>query len=116
MENKILTLKDLAVEHDYYCSDNIYYSNEAQSTHETFNDFMSEMGQSDIDMNLCFRWDINQYDDGTYRMQISIMHQRKGRYWPNHIEKITEEDVPNIIAYLKPHLEKLKQLWTPFTL
>lgn len=113
---KNITLDRLAIKHDYYCCEQNYYSREAYTSYKTFTDFINEMGESDIDMNLVFRWDIKKYDEGHYCMLICIMHQRKGRYWPQEIEKVTEEDVPGIIKYLTPHLDKLKQIWKPFTL
>ena len=109
----ITTINQLAVEHDYYCSESNYYSNDAHSIHETFSDFYDEMGKTDEDMNLCFRWDILPNDNGTFRMLICIMHQRKGRYWPNEIELVTDEDVPLILEYLNRHHKKIKQIWLP---
>lgn len=111
---KITTIKQLAVKHDYYCQESNYYSNEAHTSFNTFSDFYKEMGQSDVDMNLCFRWDVKDNEDGTFSMLVCIMHQRKGRYWPNEINIVTDKDVPLILKYLKPHNDKLKQLWLPF--
>lgn len=110
---KELTLKDLCVKHEYYCQPSNYYSNEAFSSFKTFKDFFNEMGDADLDMNLLFRWDIIDYDGGDIKMYVFIMHQRKGRYWPNQIEKITEEDLPLILEYLKPRLKHIKKLWAP---
>ena len=37
-------IKDLAVEHSYYCSDNNYYDINTNYHHDNWEGFMSEMG------------------------------------------------------------------------
>jgi hypothetical protein len=114
-----MKLKDLAIDHPYYCNEGNYYSNEAQSTFDTMADFLDEMGDSDVDMNLVFRWDVrtatDEYDNptGNYSAEIFIMHQRKGRFWPMIIKKITEEEVGPFVDYLKKHWNRLNELWAP---
>ena len=112
---KNITFDNLLEPHDYYCSDNNYYSQAAKSYFETFSEFYEEMGDSDIDMNLCFRFDIRQNDNLTYYAEIFIMHQRKGQFWPIVIKSVTEEDTDLIVKYLTPHWEKMKNLWRPFS-
>ena len=114
MEKKI-TLKDLAVDHDYYTSESNYYSNEAAQHYTTWADFYEEFHDADVDMNLVFRWDIYQREvSKRYWMQIVIIAQRKGIYMPILIDYVDETDVPQIIEYLKPHIEKIKNIWKPF--
>jgi hypothetical protein len=108
-----MTLKDLAIDHDYYCSESNYYSNEAAQHYKTFKNFISEMGESDVDMNLVFRWDIKLLDDQTYTCDIFIMQQRKGRFMPFSIDLIEEDDVPAFIDYVKKHFNKLLSIWKP---
>ena len=113
---KTVTLKELSIDHPYYCSEGNYYSNEARSRYDTFTDFYQEMGDSDVDMNLVFRWDIHKEDEKElYSAEIFIMHQRKGRFWPIKIDLITEEDVPKFIEYITKHWNLLKKLWKPIS-
>lgn len=110
-----LSLKDLAVKHDYYCSDSNYYSREAGETFTTFADFYNEWHDADIDMNLVFRWDISMNEDGlTATMEIFMIQQRKGIYFPVRISHVTGEHIESIIKFLTPHLDKLKSIWKPF--
>lgn len=109
----ILTIKDLAIKHDYYCSDSNYYSNKPYCKWESFKDFYEEM--KDADMNLVFRWDvIKEEDSDVYYMEIFMIHQRKGIFAPHFIQQVTDEDVILIIEYLKPHKKKLDKIWLPF--
>ena len=111
---KNLTLKDLAVNHDYYCSDSNYYSNDASLYYETFSDFYDEFNDADVDMNLVFRWDLKFLEENNeYYLEIFQMKQRKGIFTPIHIEVFEEKDIPLFLEYLKPHIEKLKSIWKP---
>jgi hypothetical protein len=118
-----MTLKDLAVKHPYYCHTNNYYSNDALGEHSTWKDFYDEFKDADIDMNLVFRWDIEEVpiedrrelDNTTgYRMKVFIMGQRKGLFIPQVISNVSEEDVEEIMSFLTPHMERLKEIWSPF--
>lgn len=108
-----MTLKDLAIDHDYYASENNFYSNDAKGVFDNWDAFYREFGEADIDMNLVYRWDISEGKRGYY-MQVFIIQQRKGIYTPVFINSIEEKDVIQIIAFLKPHLEKIKAIWSPF--
>jgi hypothetical protein len=116
-----LTLKDLCVDHDYYASDNNYYSNDAGAKYSTWPDFYSEFRDADVDMNLVYRWDLSLIDedaghkDGNYYLRIFMIGQRKGIYKPFVIDRVFEIDVPDIIKYLTPHLDKLNRLWIPLS-
>ena len=110
------TLKDLAIDHDYYASDSNYYSSDARGYYKTWADFYEEFKDVDIDMNLIYRWDITEDgNSGRYKMQIIIIGQRKGIYMPVHIDSVFEEDVPQIKEFLKPHFEKLLSIWKPLS-
>ena len=112
------TLKDLAIDHEYYCSDSNYYSNDASLSYETFKEFLDEFEDRDVDLNLVFRWDLklNDYDNeyGGYYMEIFQMQQRKGIFTPIMITDFTEDDISSFIEYITPHLDKLKNIWEPF--
>ncbi len=109
-----MKIKDLAVDHDYYASDNNYYSNDASGNYENWNDFYEEFKDADIDMNLVFRWDVTRKEEEEgYFMQVIIIAQRKGIYMPIQIEDVKDEDVEQIKEFMKPHFEKLVSIWNP---
>lgn len=113
------TLKEMAVDHDYYCHDNNYYSNEPATTYNTFEEFFEEEADMDIDMNLIFRWDVKEcYDEddeplGLYRLHIYIIQQRKGIFRPIFIKKIRDKNVPALVDLLEEHYQKLQKIWKP---
>lgn len=109
-----MTLKDLAIEHDYYCSDSNYYSNETSVRYDTFADFYEEFHDADVDMNLVFRWDLKMREASErYYMEIFQIKQRKGIFAPIYIKYFDEQDIPLFIKYITPHIEKLKNIWNP---
>ncbi len=109
-----MKLIDLAVKHSYYCSDNNFYSMDAKMNFVTFSEFYEEFHDADIDLNLVFRWDITKYEtQEAFRMEIFMINQRKGIYLPVSILRVFEEDVPNVISFLKPHFKYLNDIWTP---
>ena len=100
-----MTLKDLAIDHDYYASGSNYYSNDAGALYNTWADFYDEFADADIDMNLVYRWDVFKREKGDgYHMQIVIIGQRKGIYIPIHISYVHEYDVNSILSFMKPDL------------
>jgi hypothetical protein len=110
-----MEFKDLLAKHDYYCSESNYHSNESGETHEDWESFYNEWKDADIDMNLVFRWDIKTDEDsGGYFMNVFIMQQRKGIFYPVLIENIVESDFNSIVSFLTPHFNKLKSIWYPF--
>lgn len=120
--NKITKIAQLAINHDYYCSDSNYYSNDPYEKFETFADYFEEFKDSDVDMNLVFRFDIakNEKDDERddvekwdFYMHIFRIAQRKWIFACSFIKKVTDEDVENILKYLEPHKEKLESIWKP---
>ena len=114
-----MTIKDLLLDHDYYCSDGNYYSNDANLKRDTMTEFLDDMEESDVDMNLVFRWDIkahtdeNGEPDGSFYAEVFIIKQRKGIFMPCYIDKIEDHEVDRFIAYLKKHKEKLDSIWSP---
>lgn len=110
-----MKLKDLAVNHPYYCSDNNYYSREPENEWDTMTEFLDEFEDADIDMNLVFRWDIHAPDEGEkeYHGEIFIMHQRKGIFAPHRIKLVTENEVDRLVAFLQKHFDRLNEIWSP---
>lgn len=115
-----MEFKDLLVKHDYYCSDSSWFSLGFDTQYKTFKDFYEEMGESDDDMNLVFRFDIkereeNEITESKYYMEIFMVHQRKGRFVPFFIENVYEEDFEKLNQYLDRKYNKIQQLWKPFS-
>jgi hypothetical protein len=116
------------VKHDYYCNEGNYYaSKQPYREFKNWADFMEEFGDSDMDMNLLFRWDWNPIkyaeDDETpvwskddnYRdgqLLLFWMGQRKGLYQWSVVE-VCKADEPEIIKFLEPRLKHLMKLWEP---
>lgn len=107
----IKELFELSEKHNYYCSDSSYFGLGFETEYKTWNDFIAEMGSSDLDMNLMFRWDISKSDDGLYSMSVFIVHQRKGRFVPFFIESVDDSDVDSILDLLRVRKNHLNNLW-----
>ena len=114
------TLKELAVDHPYYASGSNYYSNDADGSHETMGDFLDEFEDSDVDMNLVYRWDVKERCDentdeplGHYYAEIFIIGQRKGLYLPQYVARFDECDVERFVSYLEKHWLTIQALWRP---
>ena len=112
---------DLLAEHDYYCSDSAHHNLGFETDYKNFKDFYNEMGNSDDDMNLVFRFDIKTRDENEivgdtskYFMEIFMVHQRKGRFVPFFIENVYETDFELIKEYLERKYAKIQQIWSPF--
>jgi hypothetical protein len=114
------------VDHPYYCSESNYYKAGLCDHHKTLASFIEEFGDSDMDLNLVFRFDwkegedsgaIEYNGDDYYRnglLQIFFMGQRKGLYFCHEIE-VCRADEPAVLAFLQPRFEKMLQLWEPFS-
>lgn len=121
------------VEHPYYCNESGYFH--TQEKHKTIWEFSSwaeyaaEMGDSDLDYNLLFRWDWREggdNEDGSSefngdvnyrngRLYLFVMHQRKG-YKSTGVVEVCRADEPAVIEFLRPRLAYLMNLWAPLTL
>ena len=101
----------LSQRHNYYCSESSFYNLGFDTSYETWGDFISDMGNSDLDMNLVFRWDVKKCDEVGYYMEIFIIHQRKGRFVPFFIKYIEDKDLHSILEFLKKRKSHLKNLW-----
>ena len=112
------------VDHPYYCSETNYYRSEIPTRFRSWHEFESEMGDSDLDLNLVFRWDWREGDgwdlpeyngDDNYRnglFMVFFMGQRKGLFWCAEVE-VCRADEPAVIAFLQPRLDRLAAMWLP---
>lgn len=113
------TLEKLAVKHPYYCSESNYYSNDGAMHFETMTEFLDEFERSDVDMNLCFRWDVRLrsdcYGDGEegYCAEVFLMLQRKGIFRPCSIANVNEVEAVRFERYALKHLETIRLIWSP---
>lgn len=112
-----------AANHPYYCSESNYYSNEAAERFATMTDFLDAFEDADVDMNLCFRWDVKEHmnaDDtagtGRYWAEVFLMLQRKGIFKPCTIRSIEEHEVERFESYLRKHAETIAEMWAPIAL
>jgi hypothetical protein len=119
--------------HPYYCNEGNYFarSDECSSHYKTWQDFFDEQGDSDLDMNLVFRWDWSwpcTYDDDgkphdvlhhdpNYRdgvLTLFIMGQRKGLFRWVTVE-VCQNDEPTVREWLLPRWQRLIDLWSPIS-
>lgn len=115
--------------HPYYASEGCYYARPGQDyphyEHTSWDDFLAEMGDADLDMNLLYRWDwqvpnpadADLYEDGEVPTQehlaLFYMQQRKARP-VSHLVAVEPEDEARIAPWLKVHADHMRLLWAPF--
>lgn len=115
------------VDHDYYCNEGNYFSNDCGEHYKSWSEFISAEGDAEMNYNLVFRWDWTSDTDETgedishdkfddnyrgYFLKIFWMGQRKGIYRYSIVE-VCRADEPKVIEFLKPRWEHLKSLWSP---
>lgn len=115
------------VEHPYYCNEDHHFGTGSASyadmhpKHRSWDEFMSNMGDADMDYNLLFRWDWEEpeerpeerddnYRDGT--LKLTYFAQRKGFHIQHEIE-VCRADEPLVVAFLQEHLQHMMKLWAP---
>lgn len=113
--------------HSYYCSESNYFSNDCQTSHKSWADFIAEEGDADIDMNLVFRWDWREgpdwdlpiYNgDPNYRngkLWLFFVGQRKGLFRSVEVE-VCRADEPAVRQWLQTRFDHLMGLWEPIRL
>lgn len=117
-------ISDLKVREQYliYCLNKLDLRSEIEKWSKE-KQLIEEMKGYDVDMNLCYRWDVNKKtgedltgSDAGYYAELFTVLQRKGRVTSHFIENFTEDDIPLLQEYLKPHIETLQKIWAPFEL
>ncbi len=108
------TQKLWETEHPYYCSGD-------GEDFQSWQDFIDEWDDADMDMNLLFRFDFLDKEDyldtwdfapDEKLLRLCYIHQRKG-YTSAQTIKVQESDEPIIRAWLQTRFDYLKTLWTP---
>ncbi len=101
-----------ATEHPYHCTG-------SPEVWENWASFEEEFGDSDLDMNLVFRWDWEPaggycgHESDT--LVIYMMHQRKGRMVCHEVRNMQDGDEPRVRKYLGQHWSKLREMWAPIS-
>ncbi len=99
------------VEHPYYCNESNYFSRDCMLQYQSWKEFFEAEGDSDMDMNLLFRWDWGK--DNV--LSLFWMEQRKGRFRTSIVHNMNPENEPEVRAWLGKHFQHLLQLWEPLT-
>ena len=120
------------INHPYYCTEGSYWIpgnrwHEVHQEHGSWEDFLSDWGDSDLDMNLLFRWDWDRSDpdDYTYELEenpefevpadtlkLFYFMQRKARNMSIEVA-VTEADEPAVREWLTIRAEHMRTLWEP---
>lgn len=118
------------VDHPYYCSESNFYSNDCHAEYGSWQEFHTEQGADDMDLNLVFRWDWkpNEYIETTddeaayhvkfddnyraYTLHLFFMNQRKGIFRVAEVS-VCRADEPAVREWLTTRAEHLRMLWTP---
>ncbi len=99
---RYMKIKDLAVEHSYYCSNTNYYSLKETYHYATWDDFMVEMGDVDKNLNFLFRFDIKENEEtNKYYAELFYMQQRKGLFVISIVDEVKDKDADSIGSHLK---------------
>lgn len=113
-------------DHQYYCNEGNYFSNDCHSSHDSWEDFISEEGDSDMDYNLVFRWDWRRAEDDNEkplptrdderkdRLLLFYMGQRKALARSVSVA-VCRNDEPAVRAWLAKRWEHMRKLWAPFS-
>lgn len=103
------------VEHPYYCNLSNYRTKGDEGGYEysSFEEFLKEWDDADMDYHLLFRWDWKVYDEGSDELHMFWMLQRRGDYQYCTV-KVDKEDEDKVKEFLQPRWEYMKTLWEPF--
>jgi hypothetical protein len=113
--------------HPYYASEGCFYwsggaGEYPHTEHASWTEFLAEMGNADLDLNLLYRWDWHERDPGDFEpgdpeaeveyLELFYMHQRKARPW-SHRVVVTSADEPAVRAWLLDRAVHMARLWAP---
>jgi hypothetical protein len=103
--------------HPYAACEGNYFSSECHSHHETWAEFLEEEGNSDLDMNLVYRWDwrvADEVEPGDV-LELYFIGQRKAVARSVYVN-VKKSDEPAVRAWLQPRLQRLLELWAPMVM
>lgn len=120
------------INHPYYCNEGNYFARDTDchTYYPRWQDFVEEQGDSDLDMNLVFRFDwesprkdgdpdepIEWKGDENYRdclLKLFYMGQRKGIYRWVTVD-VCRADEPAVREWLKTRWDHMRLLWEPLS-
>lgn len=109
------------IKHPYYCST----FEDEESAYKSFDNFLKEAADEDLDLNLIFRWDWSEQDEDDennfngdiyYRngqLTLFYVSQRKARFRSCCID-VCRADEDSVKDFLENRWAKIKELWEPF--
>jgi hypothetical protein len=110
------------IDHPYYRTEGCYFSNECHQEHESFDSFLEEWKDSDLDYNWLIRWDWidkskseNRSDDDDTQdvLEIQFFIQRKA--YPLSVDvKVDRKDEDRVRAWLQKYVKYMVKMWQPF--
>lgn len=122
-----MTKKLYEVDHPYYMTQGCYFSNECHNFYNSWEEFLEEWGDAELDYNWIIRWDWvtpdpedyddsypNPFKEGEASFKIQFFHQRKAYPTSNEV-KVHVDQEPMIREYLKKYWEYMKEMWEPYS-
>lgn len=111
------------VDHPFHATEGNFHATGYNNEFDTWAEFMEDMGNLDLDMNLVYRWDWNRvdpddYDGVTYFMpetdtlQLFYIMQRKACPLSAAVQ-VTRDQEDEIRAWLTVRAEHLRSVWEP---
>lgn len=106
-------------EHPYYANEGNYFSNDCHEDYDDWPSFIEDEGNSDIDMNLVYRWDWKEGEDwgipeGESHLCLYFIGQRKALARSVTV-RVSRDDEQAIIEFLRPRLKRLMEIWKPLS-
>ena len=105
------------VDHPYRMCEGNFCASGHHKCWDSFDDFISEYGEADIDYNRVHRWDWREgweIEEGKSILLIYMVYQRKA-ILQSHEIIVCREDEPAIKIYLQKHWDQEKAIWAPFS-
>jgi len=116
-----MTLHLWDFKHPYYATEGNYYSNDCHIDYETWQEFIDEQGDADLDMNLLYRWDWEVPDPDDYEPEeempgetvaLFFMGQRKALARSARVS-VTRDQEDEIRAWLTVRAAHMRLVWEP---
>lgn len=98
--------------HSYYCAEDNYFGGQCHSEFRSWQAFLEEEGNADLDYNLLFRWD---WDRKEKTLTLFWVGQRKGLFRSTTINAMHPDEEPSVRAWLEWRWHHLQSLWAPLS-
>lgn len=112
------------IDHPFYAEEGNFYSNDCANECESWQEFLDDMGDSDPDLNLLYRWDWDTPDPDDYEadeevpgeaLLLFFVGQRKAILMSWRVI-VTRDDEPAIRAWLTERSKTITAVWSPISL